>query len=619
MNASDPDPLPSRRPAFFGRVDWQTLPGDLGSLPSRRSARLPGLELSIADEAISFAAGPRELAICAGRPRFADPVLAELATERGAASACLELGRTSPDRLPTALSGPFSVVFLDAARRVLLIATDRFSTHPVCWFEAPGIVAFADRADAVATDAGIDPQAIFDYLYFHVIPTPGSLFKSVRRVPPAHTLIAEPRGTALRRHWVPRFDAARAGSFENAKREFREIVERAVARECGSGSPGCYLSGGTDSSTVAGMITRVTGRPAKTFSIGFDAQGYDEMRYARIAARHFGTQHHEYYVTPRDVAEGIPAIAAWYEQPFGNSSALPAYYCARLAKREGVDRLLAGDGGDELFGGNSRYAKQKIFEAYAAIPEAVRTRAIEPLLLHDAGIGTLPLLRKAASYVRQARTPMPARMNAYNPLLRIGVEEILAPEFLAQVDVGLPAEHERAVYGESAAKSLVDRMLQYDWKLTLADNDLPKVYGTARLAGVEVAFPLLDDELVDLSLGLPPSWKVRGTRLRYFFKEALRGFLPDEIIAKKKHGFGLPFGLWMAREPALRQLAEESVNALARRGIVREAFVRELLERRMPEHPGYYGEMVWSFVMLEQWLTAHRDAAALQFRARHVA
>jgi asparagine synthase (glutamine-hydrolysing) len=619
MSPRDPDPASSRRPTFFGRVDWRALPADLGSLPGGRSTRLPGLELSIADETVSFAAGPGELAVCAGRPRFADRALAEVAEERGAAAACLAAGRDAGDRLPQSLSGPFSVVFLDAARRFLLIATDRFSTHPVCWFEGPGVVAFADRADAVATDTAIDPQSIFDYLYFHVIPTPGTLFKGVRRVPPAHTLIAEPRGTSLRRRWFPHFDASRAGSFESAKREFREIVERAVARECGSGSPGCYLSGGTDSSTVAGMITRVTGRPAKTFSIGFDAQGYDEMRYARIAARHFATEHHEHYVTPSDVAEGIPAIAAWYDQPFGNSSALPAYYCARLAKREGVDRLLAGDGGDELFGGNSRYARQKLFEAYGAIPEAVRTSLIEPLLLADRGMATLPVLKKAASYVRQATTPMPARMSAYNPLLRVGVEEILAPDLLDKVDVGLPPEHERAVYGESAAESLIDRMLQYDWKLTLADNDLPKVYGTARLAGVEVAFPLLDDELVDFSLGLPPDWKVKGTRLRYFFKEALRGFLPDEIIAKKKHGFGLPFGLWMAREPALRQLAEQSVNALALRGIVREAFVRELLERRMPEHPGYYGELVWSFVMLEQWLTAHRDAAALQFHARRVA
>jgi asparagine synthase (glutamine-hydrolysing) len=366
-------------------------------------------------------------------------------------------------------------------------------------------------------------------------------------------------------------------------------------------------------------VASVIGRPAKTFSIGFDAQGYDEMRYARIAAQHFGTDHHEYYVTPRDVVDGIPEIAAAYDQPFGNSSALPALYCARQARQDGVTRLLAGDGGDELFGGNSRYARQKVFEAYALIPEAIRSGVVEPLLLGRAGPHRLALLRKAQSYVRQATLPMPDRINAYNPLLRIGIEQVLARDLIDQVDVARPARHEREVYAESSAQSLVNRMLQYDWRFTLADNDLPKVYGTAAIAGLEVAFPLLDDELVELSLRLPPSWKVKGTKLRYFFKEALRGFLPDEIIAKRKHGFGLPFGVWTVHDANLMALARSSFESLARRGFVRESFLRELLDARIHEHPSYYGEMVWLLVMLEQWLGSHGTTVGAHFPQRRAA
>jgi asparagine synthase (glutamine-hydrolysing) len=148
-------------------------------------------------------------------------------------------------------------------------------------------------------------------------------------------------------------------------------------------------------------------------------------------------------------------------------------------------------------------------------------------------------------------------------------------------------------------------MLAFDWRYTLAENDLPKVCGTAALAGMEVAFPLLDDALLEFSMRLPTSYKLRGRALRWFFKEALRGFLPDEIIAKRKHGFGLPFGVWLTRHAPLRELAEDALGGLAARGIVRADFVRILCAARLAEHPGYYGELVWILMMLELWLRQH--------------
>jgi asparagine synthase (glutamine-hydrolysing) len=139
----------------------------------------------------------------------------------------------------------------------------------------------------------------------------------------------------------------------------------------------------------------------------------------------------------------------------------------------------------------------------------------------------------------------------------------------------------------------------------LAENDLPKVCGTAQLAGLTVGFPMLDARLVDFSLRLPTSYKLRVLRLRWFFKEALRGFLPDDIISKKKHGFGLPFGVWMTRNPALNTLAVDSLRSLGSRNIVRPAFIQDLLDNKLGSHPGYYGEMVWILMMLEQWLRVH--------------
>jgi asparagine synthase (glutamine-hydrolysing) len=173
------------------------------------------------------------------------------------------------------------------------------------------------------------------------------------------------------------------------------------------------------------------------------------------------------------------------------------------------------------------------------------------------------------------------------------------------VSVQAPHRHQAEVWAGNPAESLVDRMLAYDWRYTLGEIDLPKVVGATRLAAMPVDFPMLDDALVDFSLKLPVSYKLRGLKLRWFFKEALRGFLPDAIIVKKKQGFGLPFGPWAVRHPALRALAEDSVRGLVDRGVLRSAFVDGLFHSRLREHPGYYGEMVWIAMMFEQWLREH--------------
>jgi asparagine synthase (glutamine-hydrolysing) len=502
------------------------------------------------------------------------------------------------------IRGDFAVAWRDGVGRTLL-AVDRFAVRTLCWCLDGDELRFAERADELAgAKPEIDPQAIFEYLFFHAIPSPRTVFKGVHRLPPGHVLLHQNGRVEVRPYWTPAFEEDPEPGIEQRRETFRRLVESAVARRLDGGVPACYLSGGTDSSTVAGMVGRAAGQPAHTYSIGFEAQGYDEMAYARIAARHFGTRHHEYYVTPDDVVAGVPQVAGYYDQPFGNSSALPAYYCALRACEDGVTRLLAGDGGDELFGGNSRYAKQRVFGWYGRMPAPVRCGLMEPLLQRSP-LGRLPLLRKGASYIEQARVPMPDRLQMYNLLLRLGVDDVLTPPLLEQVDVDAPLRQQRQVWAAPSAASDINRTLAYDWRYTLAESDLPKVNMTARLAGVGVAFPFLDDDLLAFSLRLPASYKLRGLKLRWFFKEALRGFLPDEILTKKKQGFGLPFGVWATRHDALRALATDSVRALAARGVVREHFVRSLLGQRLAEHPGYYGEMVWILMMLEQWLRRH--------------
>ncbi|NRF66517.1 asparagine synthase [Aquincola sp. S2] len=548
---------------------------------------------------------PTHTALCLGAPRFADAALQTLAAGGDVALAWARLfaGAAPADALAR-VSGEFAVALREPSGRTVL-AVDRFAAQTLCYRVVDGTLRFAERADALAdASTPVDAQAIFDYLYFHVIPSPRTIFSGVQRLPAGHCAVFEHGKLTVMPYWVPEFSEPRSASFDALRGEFLQLLEQSVARELDGSKPACFLSGGTDSSTVAGMIGKATGAPADCYSIGFEAEGYDEMAYARIAAQHFGSRHHEYYVTPADLVDSIAAIAAHHDQPFGNSSALPAYYCAKVARADGVTKLLAGDGGDELFGGNSRYAKQRIFGWYDAVPRALRRGLMEPLLGTEVA-GKLPLVRKGASYVEQARVPMPDRLQMYNLLRRLGMDEVLTPGFLARVDTEGPTQQQREVWAQARTGREINRMLAFDWRYTLAEGDLPKVRGSTQLAGIGVGYPLLDQALLDFSLRLPAEYKLKGLKLRWFFKEALRGFLPEQIITKRKQGFGLPFGVWVTRHAPLQRLATDALNSLATRGIVQPAFIRRLIDELLPAHPGYYGEMVWILTILEHWLQRH--------------
>ncbi len=536
-----------------------------------------------------------------GKPRFSDDALANTHGQDGALAAWLQAFKAMGVGAPNAVSGDFAIAFREADGRAFL-AVDRFAIRTLCYRQEGDQIQFAERADELAdSSTEIDPQAIFDYLYTHAIPSPRTIFKGIYRVPPAHYVLFENGQLTVAPYWVPEFVEPKHQPFGQLRDEFRHLLQQATSRQLDGGKAGCFLSGGTDSSTVAGMIGLVRGTPAATYSIGFKAEGYDEMAFARIAVRRFNTEHHEYYVTPDDLVRNIPLVATHYDQPFGNSSALPAYCCAKMAKDDGVTRVLAGDGGDELFGGNSRYAKQRVFNWYQNIPALIREGAMEPVLGTSLA-GRLPLVRKASSYVEQASVPMPDRLQMYNLITRLGIEQTLSKGFLAQVDISSPLRQQREVWAGARTTNPTNRELAYDWRYTLAESDLPKVCGTTRLAGLDVGFPMLDDDLLAFSLRLPVDYKLKGLKLRWFFKEALRGFLPDEVLTKKKQGFGLPFGVWVTRDEALKKLASESVRGLVDRGILRADFVEALLTRHLYEHPGYFGEMIWICMMLEQWL-----------------
>ena len=536
-------------------------------------------------------------AACAGEPRRAGAVGTEVLgrlcdeVETGGEPDLAEVGG---EHALAVLSGPF-----------LWLATDRLGTRPLYYaFLNGGGIAFDSDASRLAgapgVDGGLEPQALYDYFHFHMIPGPETLYRGVHRLPPGTCLRAGNGEERLTRYWQPQYRPRRADPGGMQER-FRDAVFAAVERSCAEGSVGAFLSGGTDSSTIVGAMSLLCGGRTPAYSIGFDVPGYDETDYAREVARYFGIPHRVHYLSPSEVGEAVPQVAAWLDQPFGNASIVPAHQCARLAAEDGVQRLLGGDGGDELFGGNTRYAKQQVFESFSGLPAPVKG-SIEPVTARLPAIGPL---RKVRSYVAQARVPLPDRLESYNLLENLGPGQVLAGGMLEAVDIGHPRKLMRNAYAEAAARDYVNRLLALDLRFTLADNDLIKVRQASGMAGLSATFPFLDDEVVALSLELPVGWKVRRNALRPFFKEALRDFLPRTVLNKSKQGFGLPFGVWLAETDSLNRLAREALDGLVQRRILREGFAQQLLKRELPRHPGYYGTFVWVLMMLGQWLDAH--------------
>jgi asparagine synthase (glutamine-hydrolysing) len=574
----------------------------------------PILIESASDFAIATAGNTHPLpgggiAVIAGRPYFRESKLADAARQQGVAAALAAGYAQYSEGIFKRMFGAFCCVIIDSKAERVLMAIDRIGQHAMYYRANEEALAFGSSAGvtlACAGDEGIRfNQGVYNYVYFHMVPSPGSVYRGLNKLPGAHYLDYRNGKSQLVNYWCPRFsDAVTNHSMEDMGKQLQSKLRSSVEK-ClpDAGKVGSFLSGGLDSSTVTGVLAELRPGQAAAYSIGFAAEGYDEMAFARITARHFGVELNEYYVTPEDVVDALPSIATSYDEPFGNSSVLPAYFCAKMAAENGVDTLFAGDGGDEFFGGNERYIKQRAFEHYAKVPSALRRGLIEPLVALMPT--SLPLVSKANSYIAQANTPLPDRLQSYNFLHRHAAAEIFSDEFLQDIDEAQPLNLLRSIYHRPEPASDLNLMLHLDWQITLADNDLRKVTQTCALAGVDVVYPMLDDDLVEFSCNVPSAWKIKANDLRHFYKQALTGWLPRETIDKTKQGFGLPFGVWMRTYQPLRELAYDNLLKLKDRGLIRPEFIDKAMKMHQSQHAAYYGELVWILTVFELWMQGH--------------
>lgn len=518
----------------------------------------------------------------------------------------LQLLLEKPANYYSQLAGFFSLVRLDKRNGSLLLLNDHVASVPL-YYHIPAASALPEQQQQIwisdhlkhpaATNQQLNPQAIFNYFFFHCIPSASTIFQHTLKLEPATELQLAANGKLQQQElYAPAYPTS-AFTAVQLQQQCREAISKAVQRNTAPDNA-AFLSGGLDSSTVSGYLCK--NQPgARTFSIGFDAKGYDETEYALITAKHFGSNHHVHYLQPNEIVENFVEVAGYFDEPFGNSSAMAAFICGKVAKQHGIKVMLAGDGGDEIFAGNERYAKQKVFEFYQQVPGFIRS----PLeLLLKTPLAKLPGVNKAKSYVDQANVPLPDRLDSYNFLNRFALEDMFCAEFLAKVDPHAPAAAKRSRYQACKSADPVERMMYLDWKFTLADNDFVKVSTMCHKAGVEVRYPLFEKEVVDFSCTVPTALKLPGNQLRDFYKNSFRGFLPDATLAKSKHGFGLPFGVWMKEQPALQALTAQSLNKLKQRNIIKAGFIDEALKIYQAGHSGYYGELIWIMLILELWL-----------------
>lgn len=564
---------------------------------------------------ISLFAEGSLLAVIEGYPRWLDDELERIAYREGHAAALAAAYRRDGREALRNVMGAWALALLDGEKQRALLAIDRLGIRPLCYARPAskeGLV-FGTTTDSIvrhpAVAGEISHQAIFDYMFFTRSPAPGSIYQDVAKLLPGQCLWYDNGSLDVGAYWRVDYSDDNRSRDELAE-ELMAVLRRAMKRATAGrdfATTGSFLSGGIDSSTVTGLLAEQSQRVSKSFGVGFDSVEHNEMGYARITAEHYGVELQEYYVTPADIVDFIPRIADIYDEPYGNSSAVAAYYCARMAREQGIDLLLAGDGGDELFAGNERYADQKIFEAYNYIPRWLRGGLLEPIVLNVPAADRVMPLRKARSYIRRAKVPLPDRLESYNYYNDIELSDCFMPAVAQSIDRQNPYHLLRMHYNDSGAQSSLDSMLYLDVRTTLADDDLRKVEQTTALAGLAVRYPLLDEEVLSFSASIPPAMKLEGRKLRSFFKYAVRDFLPPATLTKSKHGFGLPFGLWLKTDSGMQSLAYDSLASLKGRDIFQPSFLDTAIDTHRNGHSSFHGELIWVLMLLELWFQKHRD------------
>jgi len=504
------------------------------------------------------------------------------------------------------LNGMFAFALWDEKRRQLTIGRDRVGKKPLFYCQRDGWLSFASELGALMSDPAIprevDPAAIDCYLAYGYIQAPRSIWREVKKLPPAHTLTWQDGNLELERYWQLDYAPKAGAALPELEEELRGRIGAAVRRRMIADVPlGALLSGGVDSAIVVAEMAAAASQPVKTFSIGFAQKEYDELPLARLTAERFGTDHTEFMVGP-DAIEIVPSLIRHYGEPFADSSAIPSFYLTRLTRQE-VTVALNGDGGDESFAGYLRYVANSLSRGLDHVPRALR---------HGAAAAATRLLqagdaRGMRSYGRRFLTSVdkdaPARYADQSCIFSPAERAALRGE-----DAGIRKETEEVIAGpwrEASGRSRLDVLLETDVNTYLPGDLLVKMDIASMAYSLEARSPLLDPEVMQFAASLPARYKARRLEKKWILRRAYRGRIPDQVLNGKKRGFGVPLGAWFRDE--LHDFTHDVLLDPSTRdaGLFDEGEARALLS--VHDRGGADRSMqIWALLMLALW---HREFA----------
>jgi asparagine synthase (glutamine-hydrolysing) len=496
------------------------------------------------------------------------------------------------------LRGMFAIALWDKRRRRLLLARDRFGIKPLYYREADGGLAFASELKAMLELPGfsreIDPKAVSAYLAFNSIPAPLTIFAEARKLPPGHLLSWE-GGEVRRRRYArpgpPPADELRRGSMDALAAELREVLDDSVRAHLVADVPvGVLLSGGVDSGGLAALAGAHAGEPLRTFSIGFEEAGFDELSRARLVAERYGTDHHELILRP-DAVELLPRLVEAFDEPFGDSSALPTYIVSELAAGH-VKTALSGEGGDELFGGYYTYVADLLARRVGRLAPLARPLA-EALPSRTDRVG---FDYKAKRFARAAALPPLERHHGWKEIFSAETRSDLAGPAAAWDPLDLYRER----YAETEGAEPLARMQDLDLGIYMVDDLLVKTDRLSMAHSLELRVPFLDPKVAEFAFSLPTKMKVRGFEKKRLLRRALEPLLPKEIVHGRKQGFSIPIAAWL-RGP-LEPFARETLapGAIERQGLLDPAAVTPILDRHISGREDL-SRQIWGLMALTLW------------------
>jgi asparagine synthase (glutamine-hydrolysing) len=508
------------------------------------------------------------------------------------------------------LDGMFGIALWDIRSRTLLLARDRFGEKPLFYADQGMRLLFASELKSLLQVPGfapeISPEAVRGYVCFGYVPTPGSIFRGVQKLPPGHYLRFVEGRASVHRYYALELGPKHQLDERAAEEELARLLDQAVKSRLVSDVPfGAFLSGGLDSSVVVALMSRHLQQPVRTFSIGFREAAYNELSDARRVARHLGTEHHELVVEP-DAVELLQQLVWYLDEPFADSSSVPTYLVAKLA-RQHVKMVLTGDGGDEAFAGYDRYLRFLELQRLGPLRPgaAVATGMAGRFIPGPNGYR----LRRIAERLRQ---PFPESYLSGVALTRADVADALLGEAVRPDGAG----H----YGGLAAVARavetlepLDRCVAIDFASYLPDDILVKLDRMAMANSLEGRAPFLDHRVVDFAVRLPREQRVQGRRGKHLLRRAAARWLPPEVLSKPKQGFAIPLGQWF-RGP-LAPLAGDLLasRSFRERGLLRPQAAQRYLGSHLAGEADH-GELLWLIVSLELWARRYLDGAATEAR-----